>query len=443
MRRRRSYTIPLVISLLLVALFIWQLPALLRAIPSRYLYRAPEFLQEIARGDQNPILPTVNAPTDAAALLTSTSIPVPTATTLPTPVIVATGGPPASPTPIPTSTPEPVPTVPPIPINGSARLQGIYHQFQDWNNCGPATLAMTLSYFGVGLSQWDTAAVLKPSVEDRNVSPSEMAAYVNTQTTEVRAIDRANGDLDTLRRLLDAGFPVIIEIGLDPPGEYAWLEWYGHYMLVVAYDDAQGQIWTYDSWFGTSEVPGENKHSFGRILSYENLEAYWTQFNRNYIALYRPEDEATLANIIGPNMDDTMMWQNALARSQAEATHEPENAFYWFNVGTAYTNLGQYDRAAAAYDQARSLGLPWRMLWYQFGPYQAYYEVGRYEDVLLLTETTLKDRPYFEESFYYKGLALAAQGDVANARDNLQRAADFNPNFLPAQEAMRLLESGS
>lgn len=437
MRRRRSYTIPLVISLLLVALFIWQLPAILRAIPSRYLYRAPEFLQEIARGDQSPILPTVNAPVDAAALLAPTSIP--TVTTLPTPVIIATGGPPASPTPIPTSTPEPTPTIPPIPINGNARLQGIYHQFQDWNNCGPATLAMTLSYFGLGLSQWDTATFLKPSVEDRNVSPSEMAAYVNTQTTAVRAIDRANGDLDTLRRLLDAGFPVIIEIGLDPPGEYAWLEWYGHYMLVVAYDDAQGQIWTYDSWFGTSEVPGENKHSSGRILSYENLETYWAQFNRNYIALYRPEEEMALANIIGPNMDDTVMWQNALARSQTEATNEPENAFYWFNVGTAYTNLGQYDRAAAAYDQARSIGLPWRMLWYQFGPYEAYYQMHRYEDVLTLTNATLEAYDYFEEALYYRGLAEQALGDAAAARRDFERAIAFNPNFTPASEALAQL----
>lgn len=80
------------------------------------------------------------------------------------------------------------------------------------------------------------------------------------------------------------------------------------------------------------------------------------------------------------------------------------------------------------------------MLWYQFGPYEAYYQIGRYDDVLLLAETTLKDRPYFEESFYYKALAQAALGDINAARTNLQRATAFNPNFVPAAAALADLD---
>ena len=433
MRRKKRNRTPLFLGLLLGAVFIWQLPAILRAIPSRYLYRAPEFIQEIARGDQNPILPTVVPQGDAAALLAPTSVP--TATTLPTPILIATGNAPATPTPVPTSTVTPFPTAVPIPINGAARLEGVFHQFQSWNNCGPATLAMTLSYFDLFLDQSETASFLKPSTEDRNVSPSEMAAFVNTQT-EIRALDRVNGNLDTLRRLLDAGFPVIIEIGLDPPGEFAWLEWYGHYLLVVAYDDTQGQIWVYDSWFGTSEVPMENKHTFGRIVTYENLESYWAQFNRSYIALYRPEQETALQTIIGPAWDDDLMWQMALEQAQADAAANPDNPFFWFNLGTAYVHLGDYERSAAAYDQARSINLPWRMLWYQFGPYEAYFQVGRYEDVLTLTNATLETYDYFEEALYYRGLAEQALGDTASAQEDFAKAAAFNPNFTPAVEAL-------
>lgn len=438
-QKRRNYT-PLLVFLFLVSLLIWQLPTLLRAIPSRYLQRGPSFLQTIARGEQNPLLPTAAAPQNAAALLLPTITPFPTHTFTPTPTpfILTTGEPPATPTPIPTNTQAPTPTATPIPIQGQARLEGFIHQFQDWNNCGPATLAMTLSYYGLRLNQTETAAFLKPSIEDRNVTPAEMAAYVNSQT-QFQAIDRANGDLDTLRRLLDHGFPVIVEIGLDPPGEYAWMEWYGHYLLVVAYDDAQGQIWTYDSWFGTSEVPGENKHPFGRIVTYENLDSYWSQFNRNYIALYRPEEETILQTIIGPNMDDEVMWHNALAHSQQEAAAQPENGFYWFNLGTAYVNLGQYSLAADAYDQARSLGLPWRMLWYQFGPYEAYYQVGRYEDMITLANATLNVYEYFEETLYYRGLAHLALGNVAAAQRDLSKAVAFNPNFTPAVEALARL----
>jgi tetratricopeptide (TPR) repeat protein len=80
-------------------------------------------------------------------------------------------------------------------------------------------------------------------------------------------------------------------------------------------------------------------------------------------------------------------------------------------------------------------------LWYQFGPYEAYYEAGRFEDVILLADITLMDRPYFEESYYYKGLALMAMGDDKAAQDNLELAVRFNPNFSPAVEVLEQLNS--
>lgn len=131
------------------------------------------------------------------------------------------------------------------------------------------------------------------------------------------------------------------------------------------------------------------------------------------------------------------MWRRNLTQAQADAVAQPENAFAWFNLGTAYNQLGQHENAALAYDKARAIGLPWRMLWYQFGPYEAYYETGRYEDVVLLADVTLTDRPYFEESYYYKGLALAGLGDDAGAAENLAKAAELNPNFDPLAIAER------
>jgi tetratricopeptide (TPR) repeat protein len=185
----------------------------------------------------------------------------------------------------------------------------------------------------------------------------------------------------------------------------------------------------------------ENANREGRVLSYTDADRQWRQFNRTYIVLYTPEQTAEVTKIIDGDMDDTVMWQNSLTRVQAELRQEPENAFLWFNLGTTYNALGDYEQAAAAFDQARSIGLPWRMLWYQFGPYEAYYQVGRYEDVILLADVTLQDRPYFEESFYYKGLALAELGDLASASSSLKDAVNFNPNFPPAVEALIQLDT--
>ena len=437
----------LAITLLLLAgtAAVVLVPIALKAIPTRYAMRLPEPLQVLALpADPTPILPTAEASLlDANSLLGST-----VAESESDSMVAATATPPPSPTPLPvagasevvaiavtnvpevapTVTAEPVATLP--PVASQARLEGITHNFQEWNNCGPATLAMALSYFGLRVTQEETAAVLKPNPEDRNVGPSEMAAYVNDHT-EFNALYRANGDQETLKRLMSAGIPVIIELGIDPPGEFRWLGWYGHYLLPVAYDDELAQFWVYDSWFGTSEEPLKNANPDGRILTYDQLDLDWPQFDRNYIALYTDDQRAEVEAIVGENLDDGSMWRGNLTQAQADATNQPENAFAWFNLGTAYNHLGQYENAALAYDKARAIGLPWRMLWYQFGPYEAYYQTGRYDDVILLADVTLTDRPYFEESYYYKGLSLEALGDEAGAAENLAKAAELNPNFVP------------
>lgn len=429
------------------ALGVWLLPHLIWRIPSRYVAAYfPEPVQAWAVSGQVGVLPTAVSSVDASALLvvatatpTATAAPtaIPTTTATAVPNATATATSPPTNTPVPTNTPSPTAT--PLPFAASARLNNITHHFQEWNNCGPATIAMSLSYFGVYKRQAETAAILKPNPEDRNVTPREMVNYVNN-FTNTKAITRANGDWDMVRRFLSHGIPVVIETGIDPPGSFSWMEWYGHYLLVVAYDDAAETVWVFDSWLGTTDtvetymdedgnvVAQASQTGNGRTLSYAQFDQYWRQFNRTYIALYRPEQEGVVRTIIGSQMNDEVMWAQGLARTQAEVTAEPDNAYLWFNLGTNLTELGQYESAALAFDKARELGLPARMLWYQFGPYEAYYQLGRYDEVIALTSLTLDRRPYFEESFYYRGLAYRALGRTAEAETDFANAVRFNPN---------------
>lgn len=449
----------ILLSILTIGLLAWQLPAILKSIPSRYVAAyLPEPIQVLAEREHVELLPTAAVDTNAGFLLNLESLTASEVTIQAIPSPASAGndtrnsdlaideaernGPGEGQNhPAPSLTPSPVPTDLPL-IPSSSRLIPFKHQFQTWNNCGPATLVMGLSFFGLDIDQKQTATTLKPNPEDRNVSPIEMATYVNNET-ELSAISRVNGDLGSLKRFVANGYPVIVELGLDPPGEFRWMGWYGHYLLVVAYDDASEQFWVYDSWFGTSDVPVENADSDGRQVNYRDLDSYWRQFNRSYTVLYRPERENDVGTIIGPDIDDDYMWQRALIMVQEELEVDSENAFLWFNLGTIYNELMNYERSAAAFDQARAIGLPWRMLWYQFGPYEAYYHVGRYDEVIILADVTLLDRPYFEESYYYKGLALHALGREEDARKNLELATRFNPNFLPATIFLDQIESSS
>ena len=337
-----------------------------------------------------------------------------------------TATPAASATPTPAHTPSPA--VAHRPALAAVELSGLNHMWQKWNNCGPATLAMYLSYFGPAPEQAEVAAVLKPNWDDKNVNPEEMAAFARSQG--LQALVRVGGDAEKLRLLLSNGVPVLVETWLElEPGNGM-----GHYRLLVGYDDAS-QMWTaYDSY--VSAGVDASKPYQGIRLSYDEVDRLWAVFNRTYILVYSDETAPVILSILGPDATDELMWQRALQQAQTEVEKDPADPFAWFNLGTDLVALGRFEEAAAAYDQARLIGLPWRMLWYQFGPFRAYYETGRTQELVALADATIATEGNVEEVYYWKGLGLAAQGDVGGARQAWQRAVELNPNYTEAVAAL-------
>ncbi len=74
------------------------------------------------------------------------------------------------------------------------------------------------------------------------------------------------------------------------------------------------------------------------------------------------------------------------------------------------------------------------MMWYQTGPYWAYFYSGRYYDVINLATQTLNymSEPVLEESYYWRGLAREALGDVDGAIADWRTAVQHHPNWEPA-----------
>jgi tetratricopeptide (TPR) repeat protein len=355
--------------------------------------------------------PTPAAPVQAQL---PESTPTPTATLFPTSTPVAT----SLTEQVIVSSPSPAPTVALQSVGSSVQLSGVNHQWQTWNNCGPATVTMNLSYFGRPQLQADAAPFLKPNRDDKNVSPEELAAYA--RTTGLEALVRRGGSIEQLKLLLSNNLPVLAETWLVHEDDGL-----GHYRLVTGFDDTTGQFNTFDS------LNGPNFK-----VSYQQFDSDWRVFNRTYVLVYPLEQAETVAAIIGPDMDDTVMDERLLAEATAEAEANPNDAIAFFNQGDALTRLGRFQEAVAVFDRARQLGLHWRRLWYQFTPFEAYYAAGRYQDVLDLTEATLKGSGGLEEAYYYKGLALRALGQPG-AEQEFQAALDYNPNFAAAAEAMQ------
>ena len=456
-KRTKSIILLVAVAQMLIILGLLALPAVVQAIPGRYRVWLQENYPAVGEISESVIAEVAPVPTalPAAQQLPETQIdissligdqPVQTLESdesgtinLPqvaTPETVATqavGEPTAeiaSPTPAPTNTPAPTPT--PMPLPNRAVLEGMGVIKQSFNNCGPANLTQVLNWYGSAITQEDVASYLKPNPEDRNVSPWQISDYVNEQMPGYKAITRSGGDLEMIKRFLAAGFPVVIEKGYELPES----GWWGHYLTVYGYDDDLEELYSQDSYLGPFD-------GSGRTDSYRDFLPFWQQFNNTFYVVYRPEQEETVKSLMGEEMfDDIKMWQKVAAMAESETAERPDDVFSWFNLGTALTRIGgltgeakYYQGGAQAFDKAREIGLPPRMLWYQFEPYLAYLRTDRYQDIIDLADATLETQGgrNVEETFWYKGHALAYLGDVAGAITAYRTSLSVNENFYPAQ----------
>jgi tetratricopeptide (TPR) repeat protein len=303
-----------------------------------------------------------------------------------------------------------------------------------WNYCAPANLAMALSYWGWQGDRLDTGKWLKPYDKDKNVMPYEMAAYVN-ETTDLKAIVRVGGNLELVKKLVANGFPVLAEKGTWIRDFTGVVSWMGHYAVITGYDDSSQELITQDSYF-TPDY----------LVPYEKFLREWRSFNYTYVLIYSADKEAQLQSLLGEEWDATTNLLNAaqLASNEIVALDGVDQFFAWFNRGTNLKELQDYGGAALAYDEAFTIYntlpedravRPYRILWYQTGPYFAYFYVGRYYDVLNLATTAINaalDEPAIEESFYWRGMAKKALGDTSGAIADFKLALKYHPDFEPA-----------
>jgi hypothetical protein len=374
----------------------------------------------------------------AGATPTSTPTPLPpTNTHPPTETVLPTATVTPSATHTPSPTPTLTPTLTPTPVPDFVSLTGVKNEIETRNNCGPATLAMALSYWGWQGNQTVPQAVLRPNprVDDKNVMPSELKNYVHN-FTDLRALVRVGGDLEMMKRLIAAGFPVIIEKGHITTG------WIGHYILLTGYDDSSRQFISQDSLIVSPNV---------RVPYEDLIDLWWRHFNYLYLVIYPPEREAEILDLLGPHADQEFNFQAAVEYAMQEIKEKTgrELFFAWYNMGSSLTGLGDYMGAAAAFDVAYGevypslpQGVrPWRVPWYQTDVYEAYYETGRYHDVIQLADATLvaTGSAVLEETFYWRGMAKHASGDYDGAISDFRQAYRLNPNSTPALDRLQEL----
>jgi hypothetical protein len=351
-------------------------------------------------------------------------------------------------TPLHTSTPDPAlkPTITSTPLPGMVMVEGVIyeHQHGHLNYCGPANFSMALRFWGWEGNREVIGSALQPNEKDKNVMPYELQDFISENVPGIRSVARMGGNIELLKRFVAAGFPVVVEKGIyeiDINGRYGWM---GHYAFVTGYDEANQMIIYQDSYQPEGAPPGPD-----RRMGYEEFLEGWRSFNYIFVVVYPVENEADVFDLLGDLRDEAAANRHALQVAKMESKTLPgiDGYFAWFNIGTSHVALHEYVAAAIAYDQAfaayaalpnDNTARPYRMLWYQTGPYFSYYYSNRFADVIDLASLTLNERvePDLEESLLWRGRAYYMAGKTDQAVADYRTALKIHPNWSPALEAL-------
>lgn len=320
-------------------------------------------------------------------------------------------------------TPYPTPT---INVPTSKLLNNDYQIFQSFNNCGPASLSMALSYYNIHKSQEELGQLLRPyqipggDNDDKSVTLDELASQA--ETLGLVAYHRPNGNIELLQKFISSGIPVITRTWLHPNEDI------GHYRVIKGYDQIAQEIIQDDSF------EGHNLHYSDQIFN-----SMWQKYNYEYLVIV-PQDKQMLAEqIIAENTDPKVAWQNAVKLSQQALEKDPDSIYDRFNLSVAYHNIGEYQKSVEEYQKVADK-LPFRTLWYQLEPVDSFYQIGDYQSVFQITDKILNNQNRaYSEAYLLRGQSYLKQNQPSLAKTEFEKALLYNKNSQTAQKAANSL----
>jgi len=321
-------------------------------------------------------------------------------------------------------TPSSSPTLPPIPTS-KILDNGNYHVFQSFNNCGPASLSMTLHFYGINKSQEEIGLALRPyqitggDNDDKRTTFDELADY--SKQFGIIPYHRPMGTPEIMEELIANDMPVIVHTWSKP------IEDIGHFRVLKGYNKEAKTFIQDDS------LQGKNL-----IYTYDDFNNIWEKHNFEYLVLVPKEKQTLVDKILGENKTESSSWQNAVNYSLEKLKENPSNTNTRFNLSVAYYHTGNYKESVKEFEKVES-SLTSRTLWYQIEPIQAYFELRNYDKVFQLTDKILNNgNRAFSELYILRGKSYEKLGNIEASKEEFQKAVFYNANN---QEAKELLNS--
>lgn len=309
------------------------------------------------------------------------------------------------------------PSTAPPPL--AAKIQLPKHYFQTFNNCGPATLAMVVNYYGIDRTQIELGNELRPyqnavgDNDDKSVTLRELA--VKGEELGLLAYHRPVGSIELLQQLTAQGIPVLTRTWTKVDEDI------GHYRVVTGYDDTKKVIIQDDSLQGKDIA-----------IPYSDFLTIWEKFNYEYLVLVETDKKEIAESIIGADTDEQYSWQRAEKYATESLKNDPENIYARFNLSVALYHLGEYQSSVEEYEAVADM-LSQRTLWYQLEPLLAYYKLGQYDTVLSHVNSILSNsNRAYSELYFLRGLIYQEQGEGAAATAEFELAKKYNRYFNPS-----------
>lgn len=219
---------------------------------------------------------------------------------------------------------------------------------QTLNNCGPASVAEVLNYWGIYRTQGQVQAILRADGNPGGMVPYGVPSYMHSLGMDV--VIGVGGTDEEMKALVAAGFPVIVNQWVSPENHY------GHFRPIEAYDDARGGFVSSDPYLGPDH-----------FISYADFDEIWNTNSRRFIVIYPPSRQAAVqATLAASGWDKATTYQADLTKQEQRQTPHTSVANAAFrnsdyrqgygalNLAWDELQLGQFDAARASLKTAAS-----------------------------------------------------------------------------------------
>ncbi len=217
---------------------------------------------------------------------------------------------------------------------------------QTLNNCGPASVAEVLDYWGISRTQAQVQAVLRADGNSHGMAPFGVPAY--TASLGMNTLMGVGGSQQLVKSLVANGFPVIVSQWVSLTDHY------GHYRPIEGYDDAKGVFIASDPYLGPNHQ-----------ISYDEFGKIWNTNNRFMVIFPTAKQPLLLAVLAANGWDKKAAYQADLAKLQnfrqplgsaLGAYAGGRGGYSQLSLAWDQMELGNVDAANAALDAAIQQG---------------------------------------------------------------------------------------